>query len=226
MLNISSRLRCFRVSMHLSRFSQWGRVLRFSGKFSTLESLLGRVHEVASDKRMAFQARLKNFLRLGLIDDVKAGRGKAAKFEAEHILMLALAIELSQIGVSPEKAVSIIRNNISKIAAAVLVSVSSTKNGFGNDWSPTVIYFDPKALSSLTLDDQSVAEVKFSNVEQFKLAFRDTISDQTRLAVISLTAMIVRLADGLDENPNFPTGVFFATALLTWARQYDLDPQT
>lgn len=194
--------------------------MRFSATFAKVEALLAEVHDIASDKRTAFQARLKNFVRLGLVDQVKAGRGKAAHFSAEHLLMLELALEFAQMGVGPERTVKIIRANLDHIAAAVKASIATTREGFDENWSPTVIYFDPNGLSMLD-NGGSESEVKlhFSDLETFKTRLRDMIVLDARLAVISITAVIVRVADAMQPKIKGVIELerFFVAALMTWA---------
>lgn len=94
----------------------------FSARFGEVEAALAALHAIASDKRTAFQARLKHFLRLGLLDDIKAGRGKAAAFDAQHILLFAVALELTQLGAGPESAVAMTKGSLGQLAQGVLDS--------------------------------------------------------------------------------------------------------
>lgn len=195
--------------------------MRFSASFGRVEAILADVHGVASDRRSALQARLKNFMRLGLADDVKAGRGKAAKYEAHHILQFALALELAQMGVGPERAVHIIQRNIPSIAAAVIASVSKTREGFGEGWSPTVIYFDPNNMASLNKEGEAKEiQVHFRKLDEFEVEFGSVVGKNSRLAVISITAVIMRLGEAL-VNPEmkklFAFDRFFGSCLVDWA---------
>lgn len=94
-----------------------------AAKFGEVEAALSGLHAIASEKRTAFQARLKNFLRLGLLEDVKSGRGKAASFEAHHIVLLAVALELTQLGAGPESAIDMIRGSLGRLAQGVMDSL-------------------------------------------------------------------------------------------------------
>lgn len=197
--------------------------MRFSANFGRVEAVLAEIHDIASDKRTAFQARLKNFLRLGLVDQVKAGRGKAATFEAGHVLLLELALELTQMGVGPERCVSIIRANIPRIAGAVNASIATTREGFGDDWSPTVIFFDPNGLAMLDSGGaDSEVKLHFADVEGFKAEFRDLIVQDARVAIISITAILVRLGDAMRPKVEGAISIepFFVAALMTWADEH------
>ncbi|ALR22062.1 hypothetical protein [Sphingobium baderi] len=203
--------------------------MQFSVPFGGVEAALAHMHGIASHKRTAFQARLKNFLRLGLLDDVKAGRGKAAKYEAHHILLLALGLELSQMGVAPERSVELIKNNIGRISLAVLDSISTKPEGFGSDWSPTAIFFDPGALAQLTtIPDQEVL-VLFGKTENLKDLTASFFAKHTRLAMISISGLLVGIGESLSSS--IPAGFkdfaerAFATALVEWARSHDQHPQ-
>jgi hypothetical protein len=71
--------------------------------FGQVESVLAALHKIADEKRVTFQTRLKFFQRLGFPEGVNTGKGKAAGYQAHHVLNLALALELLQLGLSGER---------------------------------------------------------------------------------------------------------------------------
>ncbi|MGI8705982.1 MAG: hypothetical protein ACR2JJ_09350 [Sphingomicrobium sp.] len=144
--------------------------------FGEVEARLARLHEISSEKRTQFQARLRNFQKHGIPAGVRSGRGRVVHYEPGQVLELALALELTQLGLLPERIGRVFRDNKFPISQAVLMAARSIieKGGFKPDreridenmptntghWWRThdevddpdsvFLYFDPTALSPLT----------------------------------------------------------------------------
>lgn len=144
--------------------------------FGEMEARLARLHEIASDKRTQFQARLRNFQRLGIPAGVGAGRGKSVHYSPGQVVQMALALELTQLGLLPERVVQVFHLNKLPIAQSVAMAARAIieKGGFlpdservdenmtiatGSQWvthseeddpMSMFLFFDPTALSSLT----------------------------------------------------------------------------
>lgn len=144
--------------------------------FGELEARLARLHEIATDKRTQFQARLRNFQKHGIPQGVDGGRGKAVKYEPGQIVEMALALEFTQLGLLPERIKEIFDLNQFPIFMAVRMAAQqlTEKGGFLPDkdridenmptntghWWRThdeeedpysmFLYFDPTALAGLT----------------------------------------------------------------------------
>lgn len=149
--------------------------------FGELEGRLARMHDIAIEKRTQFQARLRNFQKLGLPEDVGGGRGKTVYYGVGHAVELALAVELTQLGLVPERVISVFRQNKFPIFMAVRMAAQAIieKGGFlpdsersrsgenmptntGHWWvshdeaddpMSMFLYFDPSALASLMPGD-------------------------------------------------------------------------
>lgn len=185
--------------------------------FSAVEAALAEFHQISSHKRTAFQARLKNFMRLGLFETVKAGRGKAAQFEAHDVFLLALALDLGHMGIGPERAVGIIGASASHIANAVSSTLSDSEG-----WSQAIMYFDPKGLQLSSAPDDRVVTLHFSDAEKFGADFENILAKEMRVSVISISAIIDKVAGSLlieaSEGVQSIGRRAFATALLDWAK--------
>lgn len=194
----------------------------FSMGFAQVEALLADVNWIASDKRTAFQARLKNFQRLGLLKDIREGRGKAAAYEAHHVLMLGLAVEFAQLGFAPDTTVSMIQRNMPHIVRAISTIPRNEKEA--ENWSPQLVYFDPANLSSLMQTPVEVLQWQdfaFAPVEEFKERLRGLLSQGcTRLALVNVTGLVVRIATALEhvsELRGLQPAWHYSQALRTWA---------
>lgn len=73
-----------------------------SFSFGEIEAMLARLNDIDETKRIAFQGRLKHFLKLGLLPGVKLGRGRAAAYGASDAVSLAIALDFTDLGLLPE----------------------------------------------------------------------------------------------------------------------------
>lgn len=84
--------------------------------FATVAGALARVNLIREDARPAFDARLKHFQRLEFPPGTNTGRGRAAVYDIGHLLQLAFALELVQLGVPPERAKTHVENTVGDFA--------------------------------------------------------------------------------------------------------------
>lgn len=67
--------------------------------------LLAKVMLVPDEGRTAFLGRFQHLQRLALVDGINPGRGKAAQYRAEQVIVIAIAMQFLQLGLSPERTV-------------------------------------------------------------------------------------------------------------------------
>lgn len=202
-------------------------LIKMTMGFGQAEAVLADVSSIASDKRTKFQARLKNFHRLGLLSDLPPSRGNVARYEAQHLLMLGLAVEFAQLGVGPEKSVKLLRANEEGIAKAVEDSLPASSSEMGADWAPILMFFDPAGLDSLMThsveSDQrsSAGAIWFTNEDKFTTALASLLDKGAiRMSLIDVTGLIVKIADALDrvaELKELQPSRFFGMSLREWA---------
>lgn len=116
---------------------------------SEVEAVLAAVSDVKSDRRNTFQYRLKNLLKVGLLPHVPAGRGKTAKYDCCDLFEFAVAVELLQFGLGPERAVAQIgrlKGGLRKGATAAAKDVT------GQSGIPIFLRFDPFELERMTAE--------------------------------------------------------------------------
>ena len=128
--------------------------------FGELESVLASVHGIDPTKRTAFQSRLKNFHRLGYPLGFRAVKGKAATYTPLQIIEMALAIEMTQLGLPPERATWVLTCNRWPILMATAMvareleripDAFDVESGLSDRALSMFLYFDPAALHPLTL---------------------------------------------------------------------------
>lgn len=188
--------------------------------FGELEAVLANVHGIDQTKRTAFQSRLKNFHRLGYPLGFRAVKGKAATYTPLQIIEMALAVEMTQLGLPPERASWVlIRNRWPMLMATEMVArelhndpaAFSSESGLSDRALSMFLYFDPAALNPLTL--HLPAEV-FSDFDEAVNSFfyggigivREGIAAWTsgrsaRISLINLTALAGNVvASPFDEG--------------------------
>lgn len=187
--------------------------------FGEVEAVLAAVHHIAAAKRTAFQARLKNFHRLGFPTDLKGGRGKAAKYKAHHMFLMAVALELSQLGVAPDRAVKTLNENIGVITRAIRHTLRREGDEYPEEWSPMVLYFNPNALAELA-DERSNLPVGpmpfwFEEVSHFSRELNRWFNrgEVSRLSMISVTGLLVNIEAHIGATQAF------LNDLLNWAER-------
>lgn len=194
--------------------------------FRSVESLLAIQQRIADDQRTPFQNRLKNLHRLGFPRDLETVPGRATQYTAHQYVFMAIAVELLQLGISPERAVSMMRF-FEKVAPVAIGEAASyiTKNidkldddDWRTDPSKTIyIVFDPSSLSALMElkgDDEynSVAKVNGRDLASvISSATSGTYS--SRFALINITNLL-RMFSPPKDGPLFEP---FFVQLMEWA---------
>lgn len=159
-----------------------------SFSFGEVEAMLAKLHRIDDAKRIAFQGRLKHFLKLELLPGVKQGRGKAATFAAIDVATLALATEVSQFGLLPERVVEMLageaRDGEALVVATTLVPILDLYDEADQTAPERYLIFDPHAWRILT--DAPAAGVVLADAE----VARDVASHSRRLAQINVTMLL------------------------------------
>lgn len=168
-----------------------------------MEEVFAALHMIAPDKRGAFQARMRHLQRLGFPPGTNTGRGRPAEYGFDQALLLALVFELNELGVSPERAIGILRPR----KAAVLHELKyvcrnrSTSSVAGAE----LMYFDPRSLADLGTvapnESERVDNVKFGRARDLSQYFHPHHQRSPRLAVIDLRKVVSGLLAALSALP-------------------------
>lgn len=123
--------------------------MSFAWSKSQAEEVFVRVHQIAPKKRSAFQARLRHLQRWGVPPGTNTGKGKAAAYGPIQVTMLGVALELLQLGLSPERAALLLANSggrwLSQMTHAGLSAVYSPEYTGGQQ----LMLIDPVGLGDL-----------------------------------------------------------------------------
>lgn len=160
--------------------------------------MLAHTHNIASEKRTAFQARLKNLLKLGLLPQVTSGRGKAATYSPWDLILLAITLELSQLGLTPARALLVIQINQRNIATVVWNAADAGPPRDGKLPFPMLLSFDPRGLAELELNstgDVAARSFRWSALGNLQPQLNEWFPQGLRrLSIINVSALIYDVA--------------------------------
>lgn len=198
--------------------------------FSLVSVVLGYQSNIAISQLSKFQARLKNLHRLGWPLNFQSSKGKASEYSVGDLVDMAMAMELLQLGLTPERAITVLSKNRWKtlmayrMAAAELIHRPTSfmpddgePDGLRDIPASTFVYFDPCALHELTKADpvdkwdkrghepkKDFAESSFffGGNELMARLMGGWNSAGTRLAVCNVTAVFkgIGVAANAEEN--------------------------
>lgn len=194
-------------------------------KFSEVDDALALVHSIADDKRSAFANRLRHLHRLGFPPGIKAGRGKVASYEVGDVFLLAIALELNQLGLSPERAINAITSDLHAVGmGAGLVARAGPPVGRGFE-SPIFFYLDPAALNDLMYlrpgGDRAASSFFYAGAGIIKEKFESRAHEgYSRLALINASFVTYRTLSFLVGKGGRPDAY---RALEQWAERTALE---
>lgn len=187
-----------------------------SYSFAEVEAALAQLNSIASTSRSAFANRLKHLQRKGFPPGVNTGRGKAASYGAEHVVQLALALELISFGYSPEKAIAVMRQSVVAVAEGI---------DRVTDFNETILCnFQPNGLSDLQDKvefDEDELPLQWLTADQALEGIgviTHTQSAGARIALFSLSGVVSLCASFMTWDRTSEDRREFFDQLNSWAR--------
>ena len=165
---------------------------------SQMLELLADAMEVPEGRRTALLGRFQHLQRLSLIDGINPGRGKAAEYRANQVLIIAVAFEMLQIGLTPERAVRVIKHNEDELHCAIWTAVKEE-----GEISPSIIWFDPLALNGEEVafnDDYTTFSCGDRETAVKHFEWLVTKSRVERNAVISISGTLWHIAAAFEGH--------------------------
>lgn len=152
---------------------------------------------VPEDRRSALLGRFQHLQRLSLIEGINPGRGVAAEYGAHQVLIIMLAFQMLQLGLTPERAVNTIKQNQDRVRLAIGLAVNGP-----DPINPAIVWFDPSVLSQSQGETEDPADATFhyggagSGPEMFEHLF--VKGWEQRMAFISISGTLWSLVMALD----------------------------
>ncbi|BEU99981.1 hypothetical protein [Novosphingobium olei] len=173
-------------------------------QFAQVEQALADMHRVAPEKRSAFQGRLKHYQKQGFPPGINTGRGRAAVYYVRHAVQLAVALEMNQVGLNPERTVRICTEYSGRIQGAVMLATSRM---LSDDAEPVLLVFDPIVLSDLRGEeewDETEATFDVKGVEEFRMGLENLANLRSRrYALVNISEVIDELSHRLGEASKY-----------------------
>ena len=173
--------------------------------FGQVEDLIASLHAVSDEHRIALRGRIKHFQRNGWPRGTNTGKGRPARYDFPSLLGLTIAVEFTQIGMTPERIVEVLAENWSSVTTAAHLVLARHDSDEPENF--IYLYCDPSTLSTLSrpsLHDRAGATFKFFFGRQLVQGFQQTEPIPRRIALVNLTDLLNTLWQALQEIPGAP----------------------
>ncbi|PQM27663.1 hypothetical protein CVO77_03575 [Sphingopyxis lindanitolerans] len=97
--------------------------------FAEAQFLVSLVAGIQPEKGETFRSRLKQWQKMGFPEGTKVGRGVKAQYGARQILQLVLLVKLLRIGLTPERAQSVIKEAWTRFMGGFVEALICMSNG-------------------------------------------------------------------------------------------------
>jgi hypothetical protein len=128
----------------------------FSIPRARMLDVLADAMEVPPERRSALLGRFQHLQRLALIDGINPGRGRAAEYKSHHLVVIALAFQMLQLGLTPERTVQVIKQNQDTVRLGIGLAVHAK-----DTISPSMLWFDPAILTRSQDEIRDLADATF-----------------------------------------------------------------
>lgn len=187
----------------------------FPFSFKEIVVAMGTQHLISLNKISALESRIKDFQRREFPPGLNTGKGRAARYEVHHLILLGIAFQLLEMGMSPDRICGLLRST----GDTLVEQVKSMCSGGLFRHRKTLIYFDPAALASLRDADSEGNGDGFSvgTVAEVTQLLSKVELGTTRLAVIDLRKFLVILITVIAGAKDVTEKEAIA-ALVNWAK--------
>lgn len=154
--------------------------------------MLAEMHHVDAERISALQSRIKDFQRREFPPGLNTGKGRAAEYKIEHIVLLTVAFEMLELGMTPDRICTLLASAGEAIVAEAVFYCRSGGGGLLRR-KTSLIYFDPRGLSDLRSGRDFVkgaAGISIGTVADLTTKFKRHAIGASRLAVIDLGGLI------------------------------------
>lgn len=197
--------------------------MRIVLSFAQAAQLLEFAHQIDVKHSDAFRARLKHLQRLGFPSGINTGKGKAAQYGWRELFLQFVALELIELGLTPERARIICSVN----EGAIMRAFSETIYPKILDRDARFLVIHSASLDHLRSDERDESNaISILPLKKIKGMFgNDSIF--SRIAIVNLTSIYGHILAaphiiGFDYSEGE-----LADSILKWAQDYnDQHPQT
>lgn len=185
--------------------------MAFAARYSDVSQLVAGLHGVGEERLTALRGRLQHLQKLGFPPGVNTGRGRPAEYGPGQVLTLILALEFIAVGITPERAVRVLRHKEVEVRAATRLALTQLLKEEGE---AVFVRLEPAALFD---EDPGFGYTTAKKLEEF-LRISTHLTGFTRHVLVNLTALLRHLVEWAAERRLAERGDF-AEALKTWAKE-------
>lgn len=188
--------------------------------FAEVELALALSYRIVEEKRGAFTAKLQNLQKLRFPGGTNTGRGRAARYTVGHLYLMGVALELSQLGLSPERAKLVIESDLHAVAMAGAMAARDISQD-GQFEFPVFLYCDPGVLRYMMKpageEDWTERTFHYGGIGQVSENFKEWFQRGIpRMAFFSVSALLYGLARHAANNAGEDPGGFYE-GIQAWA---------
>jgi hypothetical protein len=142
----------------------------------------------------------------------------AATYDVGHLFLLGLALELNQLGLTPERAVEVLTDNPTPVIYSLRIAASWRRQGTSE--GPMLLYCDPAVLSPLMRatdeEDQASASFFYGGWAVVRDMLDSMPWHTRRIALINVSSIVFELIARLTVNLKLGTEEEWLDALEAW----------
>jgi hypothetical protein len=157
-----------------------------------LEATFAQVHDVALECRPAFNAKLRHLQRCGVLGKQNPGRGTAAVYGVTQVISMGFALELLQLGLTPELAAQVVERHWSELLEKSLLAAEDAQEPTRRNFDGRLLIFDPAGLAYLQRKRSSSDRASTSQIDPDELSRRDHVD------VVSIERLIQNIIHAAD----------------------------
>lgn len=164
----------------------------FPLSFAEVTVYLGSTHLIEISRTPALQSRIKDFQRRGFPSGLNSGKGKAAQYGVEQVVLLAIAFEFLELGMAPKEICALLR----AASDALIHEVRQIYKGGSIMFRKVkrLVYFDPRGLSDLREGKDFADGASGISIGTIRDLTKSLTQTNSRLAVIDLQTLVIDLA--------------------------------
>ena len=156
--------------------------------YGQIEDFLAISHGVVPTKRAALKGRLKNFQRLSWPKGTNQGKGAKVRYTVRQALSLALGLEITQLGISPEGVI----HHMMRAGPLVPMGLLHALDTFEKNNGSTYLILFPETLSNFRNPDETghLGSAVIATQDEFPAILRSSIFQVNRFSFIDLTSVL------------------------------------
>lgn len=198
--------------------------------FKQVEAVFMERFGISEDRTIAFRGRLQHLQRLGFPDGVNTGKGKKAEYHWRQMIQLMTALDLIDLGLTPDAAGQLVRQNTHTLLAGVheVVSglidqqelVQAIEHIRCLDDHRRIAVASYGALTVSQGDKGPAGYVTVFTLQTIAKTFNDDPSIEPAAAYLELGSRLMLLAHIISDTADGGNWEATASGLVDWAENF------